>query len=182
MPNNPYIDLYVSRKKVLFPLIEKYSGLSMKGKSHGEAAALYIWLLRNNEGFVRETEALAGQKYSNAIGDWRIWNIFRSEENKIPKSSPELEPGYQPEGYTPPAYSIKAPTVSGPIATIVSTIGNVFSSITDYRTAKENQDTVLYQAVLDSQGKSDTGKILIISGVVLAFIGLGVFMVVKMKK
>lgn len=63
-----YPQFYVKRKDLLFPLIEKYLGISMKGKTHGDAIGLYLRLLKTNEGFRNEVDALiAGGNYKNAL-------------------------------------------------------------------------------------------------------------------
>jgi hypothetical protein len=60
-----YPGIYVNRKSELFPLIEKYSGQSMKGMNHGQAIKIYINLLKTNPEFVKEVDALTGN-YHNA--------------------------------------------------------------------------------------------------------------------
>jgi hypothetical protein len=54
-----YAKLYASNKNLLFPLIEKYGGGSMTGKTHAEAIAAYLNLLKTNQAFAAEVEALA---------------------------------------------------------------------------------------------------------------------------
>lgn len=62
-----YPQFYVRKKNLLFPLIEKYAGISMKGKTHGEAIQLYINLLNTNEAFRTEVDGLiARQNFRNA--------------------------------------------------------------------------------------------------------------------
>jgi hypothetical protein len=60
-----YPKIYVNRKSELFPLIEKYSGQSMKNMNHGQAISIYINLLKTNPEFVKEIDALVGN-YHNA--------------------------------------------------------------------------------------------------------------------
>lgn len=160
----PYIDLYVKRKKELFPLMIKYSDLDPKTMNYGDSVALYVWLLRNNEQFRTDAEGII-QKYNNAID---LSGLF----DQTP-STTTLAP---------------APTTSntknagGFFSGIVGTIGNVFTSVKDYKTAQEEQDTVLYETILQAQGGSDLKKILIMSGIALAFITVAVIVVIKMKK
>lgn len=64
-----YPMFYVKKKDLLFPLIEKYTGQSLKGKTHGEVIQLYYSLLKTNDSFVNEVDGLiAGQNFKNAGG------------------------------------------------------------------------------------------------------------------
>jgi len=68
------------------------------------------------------------------------------------------------------------------IGTLVESITGIFGGIAQKQAEKEKQDTLLYESILNGQSGSDTQKILIISGVTLVLVGLGVFLVLKMKK
>jgi hypothetical protein len=69
MNNDPYVRFYVSRKSILFPLIEKYTGRSPRLMTHGEAAATYIDLLRMNPAFKSEVDSGITQAgFKNAAG------------------------------------------------------------------------------------------------------------------
>jgi hypothetical protein len=64
-----YARLYARNKKALFPLIEQYSGITMTGKTHGEAIGIYLNLLKTNPAFTSQVDALvSSSNYSNAIG------------------------------------------------------------------------------------------------------------------
>jgi hypothetical protein len=74
-----YPQFYVKRKDLLFPLIEKYLGISMKGKTHGDAIETYLRLLKTNEGFRNEVDnAIATKGFNNAggVGLSAIVSIF----------------------------------------------------------------------------------------------------------
>jgi hypothetical protein len=80
-----YPHFYVSRKSLLFPLIEKYSGKSMKGATHGEAIQLYLDLLKTNAAFKSEVDALILQQnfkepvdLPTAIGNAfkKLWDLI----------------------------------------------------------------------------------------------------------
>ena len=63
-----YPQFYVKKKSLLFPLMEKYSGTSLKGSNHGQAMILYLDLLKNNTQFKSEVDNLiAGQNWKNAL-------------------------------------------------------------------------------------------------------------------
>jgi hypothetical protein len=65
---NIYSKLYVNNKRLLFPLIEKYSGISMKGMTHSQAIQEYINLLNNNQAFNNDVNILIKSKgYKNAL-------------------------------------------------------------------------------------------------------------------
>lgn len=138
-----YPQFYVKRKDLLFPLIEKYFGLSMKGKTHGEAIRIYHDLLKTNELFRGEVDGLiAKQNFKNAID---------------------------------------------PVTAIAEAAGKLFGMFSgSVRTAKINaaaQANADFNAIiLAEQNKSNTGTILIVSFITLAILGIGVFVVVKMKK
>jgi hypothetical protein len=63
-----YPKIYVNRKSELFPLIEKYSGQSLKDKTHGQAIQLYLELLRTNPNFVKDVDAIAGYHNAAVLG------------------------------------------------------------------------------------------------------------------
>jgi hypothetical protein len=63
-----YPQFYVRKKNLLFPLMERYTGISMKGKTHGEAIQLYINLLNTNKAFRTDVDGLiAKQNFRGAI-------------------------------------------------------------------------------------------------------------------
>jgi hypothetical protein len=51
-----YSRFYVNKKSLLFPLIEKYTGESMEGKTHGEVVQIYSGLLNINAAFKNEVD------------------------------------------------------------------------------------------------------------------------------
>jgi len=137
-----YPQFYVKRKDLLFPLIEKYYGVSMKGKTHGQAIKIYLGLLRTNEAFRGEIDGLIAEKFKNAID---------------------------------------------PVTGIAEAVGKLFGMFSgSVRTAKLNleaqEDANFTAIILAEQNKSNTGTILIISVVTLGILGLGVWLIVKMKK
>jgi hypothetical protein len=65
---NKYARLYARKKSVLFPLIEKYSGYSLKGKTHGQAIEVYLNLLKTNAAFCSEVDSLIPENnYNNLV-------------------------------------------------------------------------------------------------------------------
>jgi hypothetical protein len=68
------------------------------------------------------------------------------------------------------------------VDTIVTGITEVVGSIFGSKSQSEKTDQLFYETVMAQQGKGDVAKILIVSVVALAFIGIGVFMVFKLKK
>jgi hypothetical protein len=56
--NDPYVKLYVKKKKILLPLIAKYSDSKISAATtHGEAVSLYLHLLKTNVAFKTEVDA-----------------------------------------------------------------------------------------------------------------------------
>ncbi len=158
----PYINLYVHSKSKLFPLIETYSGESLKGASHGKAVGLYVKLLDSDQQFRDEINKLIEGNYKNTGG-----------------TAGTLAMSLFPGTTSTPTTNVK---VQGPIASILSSIGGVWESITKQKTAETEQENLLYGAILSEQNKSDTGKIILVSVITLAFIGVGAWLVVKMNK
>ncbi len=68
------------------------------------------------------------------------------------------------------------------VDTIVTGITDVVGSIFGSKSESEQTDQLFYETVMAQQGKGDVTKILIVSVVAVAFIGIGVFMVFKLKK
>ena len=63
-----YARLYARNKKLLFPLIEKYANISMKGMTHEQAIGVYLNLLKTNPAFTSQADALISNgNYKNAI-------------------------------------------------------------------------------------------------------------------
>jgi hypothetical protein len=172
-----YPQLYVKKKDKLFPLIEKYSGQSMAGKSHGEVIQLYYDLLNSNPTFTSEVDKLANGSFKNADGFFA--NLFKSKN-----TDPDALQG---TGYTASDFSSGASPVSAiggasPAGAIAGAIGTIFGfgkSIVD-KQAKEDEQFM--DIILNEQKKDDTTKILVVSGITLAIIGMGVFLVLKLKK
>jgi hypothetical protein len=163
-----YPQLYVKKKDKLFPLIEKYSGQSLKGKSHGEVIQLYYDLLNSNPTFTSEVDKLANGSFKNADGFFA--NLFKSKN-----TDPDALQG---TGYTASDFSSGA----SPVSAIGGAIGTIFGfgkSIVD-KQAKEDEQFM--DIILNEQKKDDTTKILVVSGITLAIIGMGVFLVLKLKK
>jgi hypothetical protein len=172
-----YPKFYVKRKKILFPLIEKYSGISLKGKSHGAVVQIYEELLRSNDAFISEVDALiAKQGFKNADGYRNGGSVTApgtpTSSTRLPTSSTSGSGG-----------GIK---LGGAWTQIISgaldTTGSIFGFLDTKRRAEAQEDQQLYDVILNEQKKDDTMKILVVSGITLAFIGLGVFMVIKFRK
>jgi len=156
----------------------------MKGKTHGQAIKIYLGLLRTNEAFRGEVDGLiAGGKYKDAISDWRILNIFRSENNKVPTTNSLFGGSYSDKTLSGSSGSDSGSSDSnssngaGILGGALSVIGGLFG-------AKQGEAAgdIAYYETLAAQKRADTTKILIISGVTLGIIGLSVFMVIKLKK
>lgn len=178
-PDALYARFYARRKNTLFPIIEKYYGVSLKGKSHGQVIQIYYRLLRTNEAFRIEIDKLvAGQNYKNAdaaspIGGGAAGGAFAAFTNLFAGGS-------------------AATTLSGTVPKTDSGvdtgggIGGFFASIFGYastvKAAKAQTDAQFMEIVLAEQKQNDTTKILIVSGVALLFVGVGAYFVLKMKK
>jgi hypothetical protein len=134
----PYVKIYVKKKRILFPLIEEYSGQSLKNKTHGQVVEIYINLLETNE-------------------------QFRTKVDSILKSY-----GYK--------------NAAGLIAGIITGATKIVSGIVSTNAEKEAQETLLYQSVLEGQKKDDTTKLLVVSGIALAFVITAVLVASKHKK
>ncbi len=180
----PYISVYISRKDKLFPLIEKYSGQSLKNATHGQAVSLYVDLLRNNDGFRSEVEDIIKGRYKNAgdtLGSLAL-SLFpgTNTNTTIDKSPTSVSSGNSKSG---DGFFSKIGSAVGGFVTGIANVGvSIFTSQRAYQTAKTEQDTVLYEAILEQQKQNDTGKIIVISVATLAIIGIGAWMVVKLKK
>lgn len=70
----------------------------------------------------------------------------------------------------------------GIFASIIEGVGNIAGSIKASKEAKLENDRMFYQTVLNEQKNNDIGKIVAVSAVALAFIGIAVYLVVKSKK
>ena len=136
-----YPKFYVKRKKILFPLIEKYSGASLKGKPHGYIVRLYEELLRSNDAFIGELDGLIAKENFRNAGGWA-----------------EI------------------------IGEALNVTENIFGYASTAKAAKAAEEKAFYDVILNEQKKDDTMKILVVSGVTLAFLGLGVFVVLKFRK
>lgn len=73
-------------------------------------------------------------------------------------------------------------TSKNSVDTIVTGITDVVGSIFGSKSQSEKTDQLFYETVMAQQGKGDVTKILIVSVVALAFVGIGVYMVFKLKK
>jgi hypothetical protein len=77
--------------------------------------------------------------------------------------------------YGKKAYKNSVDTIVGGITSVV---GSIFGS----KSESEQTDQLFYETVMAQQGKGDVTKILIVSVVAVAFIGIGVYMVFKLKR
>ena len=152
MTQDAYVKLYVNKKSLLFPLMQKYSGTDPSKLNHGQAASIYIQLLRNSIPFRTEVDSsIEKLGYHNAAGD------TVDQAAQTTKSSGLFSGGF------------------------LGGLLNLFGGIAQSNAEQEKQDTALYSAVLAGQGGSDTTKLLVISGIALTFVIVGVVFVVKMK-
>jgi hypothetical protein len=69
-----------------------------------------------------------------------------------------------------------------PITGAEQLLSNIFGSITASKQAKAASDTAFAEVILNEQKNSDTTKILFASGIALAFIAVGIFLIIKLKK
>lgn len=168
-----YPQFYVKRKDLLFPLIEKYSGQSTKGKTHGQVIQLYYGLLKSNDAFINEVDGLiAGAGFKNAIGDWKIWNIFKKKDTD---PGALVGTGYDASDFD----SGGGVSVGGGISGFLGNLLGLATAIIDKKATEEEQ---FNDIILNEQKNNDTTKILIVSGITIVILGLGVYFVVKMKK
>jgi len=145
-----YQNFYVKKKRLLFPLIGKYTGNPVtSSNTHDQVIKQYFDLLKNNRGFVAELdEVMANANFKNAD-----------------------------DGET----TAKAP--SGQVFSgIMSLIGGGLNAYTTQQQSQLESDKFFYESVLTAQKKDDTKKLLIISGISLAFVGIAVWLVIKYKK
>lgn len=164
-----YPRLYAKRKDLLFPVIEKYSGQSLSGKTHGQVIQLYFGLLKTNIAFKDEIDGII-IKYSDKL-------LKQSEKAEMKAAQKEIRlKGGQ---LTQTNYS----NASGNFRYgVLDIIGNAFELFSTKAQAKADSDAAFYQAVLAAQKEDNTTKILVVSGIALAFVGMGVFLVIKMRK
>ena len=221
LPFGLYPRLYVKRKAQLFPVIEKYTGEKIApGTPHGKIIPVYFRLLRTDEAFRAEIDALieaqesklltAQQKvslmkaakenkgagvesnlhglgyahnsaaFNNAISDWRILNVFRSEENKVPVTNKLF--GGTSEKTLSGSDSGSGSSATGIFGGIAGAVGSIFDYAATSKAAKAQEDAAFMEVVLNEQKKDDTMKILAITGVTVVILGLGVYFVLKLKK
>jgi hypothetical protein len=163
-----YPKFYVKRKNVLFPLMEKYSGESLKGKSHSHAIQLYYSLLRTNEQFRAQVDDLiTAQNFKSASGGWNYGGDVGGAGATV---------------RTPTTTKTKTGAGAAIFGGVLGFIGNTFGLIAANKAAKAQSDQAFMDIVLNEQKKDDTTKILIISGITLAFIAIGGYMVIKLRK
>lgn len=171
MPFGLYPQFYVKRKSQLFPLIEKYSGEKISaGTSHGTVIPVYLRLLKTNAAFKAEVDALIEAQSSQLITLKQKVMLKQASQNDQSNITSNLHNGT--------AFN----NASDPVTAIASAIGNIFGTIKADKEASAESDKMFYETVLNDQKNSDTTKLLIVTGVTLAFIGLGVFLVLKLKK
>ena len=168
MPFGLYPRLYVKRKEQLFPIIEKYTGEKIDAKtSHGQILPTYLRLLRTNDAFRSEVDALIQPQAGRLLN--------HKEKNTL-KSKPSVNKGVSAGNR---AVNNAAGAVIGGIA---GAVGNIFGFAAENKAAQAESDAAFMEVVLNEQKKDDTMKILVITGITLAFVGLGVYFVLKTKK
>jgi len=155
-PFGLYPRLYVKRKDLLFPLLEKYAGKPMKGRTHAQVINLYFNLLKNNPDFRAEVD-----------------EIIKSVGSKLLTAKEKVE--------IKQANKDNYQNAVDPITAIAEGIGNIFK----WGAAKVEQKTASDQAfmeiVLNEQKKDDTSKIIVISLVTIAILGIGAYIIIKLK-
>lgn len=154
MNTGQYTRFYVKRKSHLFPLIEKYANIKIKkGVTHGQLVPLYHRLLTTNVAFRSEVDSMIdASPFKNAV----------SYPNKEQLSSSSGGGGF--------------------FSKLISTVGNIFGTVKVSKEAELESDKMFYELVLNEQKKDDTVKVLVLSGIALAFMGLAIYLVKKAKK
>lgn len=208
-----YAQLYVKRKDLLFPLIDKYYGVDLKSKTHGEAISIYYRLLMTNEPFRIDVDKLiAGGNFNNAISDWKILNVFRKEENKVPTTNGLFGGGGSTKtmsGVTDAKgnflsnifgggggsseenssieYDNGGNTSKGSAGASIAggalgIVGGILGALGGSNAGASQSEAAFYDAIAVQQKNSDTMKLLIIGGVSLGILALATVVVIKMKK
>ena len=149
-----YPRFYARRKDLLLPLIEEYYGQPVKGMSHGRTIQVYFDLLRSNPEFKAGLDALIAENTDK---------LLTGREKKQLKES-------------------KVRNAVGVVSNIANAIGNIFGFAEAKVSANAADDQAFYEIVLAEQKKDDTIKVLIVSGIVIAFIGIMAYVVIKTKK
>lgn len=148
-----YAKFYVKRKGKLFPLIEKYTGEKISSKTpHGKAIGVYYAQLKNNPAFKQEVDAIM------------LSSGFKNADDTTTDEKPGL---FKPGGF---------------FTGILGAAGGIIDTVNLNKQAELESDKMFYQTVLNSQQQDDTKKLLIVSGVTIAIIGVAVFFVLKYKK
>jgi hypothetical protein len=68
------------------------------------------------------------------------------------------------------------------VTAIAEGVGSIFDFATTKTEANAQSEAQFMEAVLNEQKKNDTTKILVVTGVTLLFVGMGVYLVLKLKK
>jgi hypothetical protein len=182
-----YPQFYVKRKDLLFPLIEKYSGVNMKKRKHGEAIAMYLHLLKSNTDFVNEVDALIqGGQFHNSIGTF-FAGIFKKGDKATANPSSTDESGSSSSSSSSSSGgSNTGAGIGAAVGGFFTGTGGIVTSIVGAlggnNASRAESDAAFYEAVASAQKDNDTSKLLIISGVSVAILALGVILVIKLKK
>jgi hypothetical protein len=175
MPFGLYPQFYVKRKEQLFPLIEKYSGEKITAKTpHGQVIPIYFRLLKTNEAFKTEVNALIDSQASKLLTVKQKVALKKAEKESLAKGI-----SVESNLHGTANYANAGGLVVGSIA---DAIGGIFGTITASKQADAANDAAFYEVVLNEQKNDDTMKILVVTGITLAFVGLGVYLVLKLRK
>jgi hypothetical protein len=175
MPFGLYPRFYVKRKDQLFPLLEKYTGEKITDKTpHGKVIPIYYRLLKSNEAFRAEVDALIEGQASKLLTAQQKVALKQAEKEGIQKGT-TVESNMHGSGN----YANAGGLIFGSIATAV---GSIFGTVKASKEADAASDAAFYEVVLNEQKNDDTMKILVVTGITLAFVGLGVYLVLKLRK
>jgi len=179
MPFGLYPRFYVKRKDQLFPLIEKYSGEAVKdGETHGKTIQRYFALLRDDPAFREEVDNLISAQ-GGKLATAKEKQVLKRAQINMNEGERLMKGNNYQNGKV---HNSASGAAMDPVTAIASGIGSIFDFANTRSEANAEADAQFMEIVLNEQKKNDTGKILVITGITLAFVGLGVYLVLKLKK
>lgn len=174
-----YPRFYAKRKDQLFPLIEKYSGEYIKkGEVHKNIIQRYFALLRDNPEFKAEVDALIASQ-SDKLMKSKEKQALNFEQKTMNEGEKQIKNSGNGQSS---GYKSRYQNAADPVTAIAEGIGSIFDFANTKAEANATAEAQFMEAVLNEQKSNDTGKILAVTGVTLAFVGLGVYLVLKLKK
>lgn len=201
-----YPQLYVKKKDELFPLINKYSEKKITLETpHKEVIPIYYDLLVSNAAFRGEADKLVeGNKRKLLTVRDRI--MAKREEQEAKKSEnrtrerltgerkgkPLSETGEAKSRSRLPYYETGEANnkrrgeaffenAADPVTAIADAIGSVFGVIGQAQEKKMMEDQAFYEVILRQEKENETVKVLVMSGIAIAFIIVGLIVVKKVK-